>query len=246
VKFTTQGGRVTALVRRLTDGEIEVAVEDTGGGIPTDFLPFVIEPFRQADANLGRGHGGLGLGLAITRQLVELHGGAIRAISGGIGQGATFLVRLPRHGEPRSEAPRSTFPAREAPSPNDDGVSLEGVDILLVDDEQDALVMIREALEAAGAQVRAVTTAADAIHEHSERVPDLLVTDLELPGIDGLELLQLIRSKSPDLAAVAVTSYARLDDRSRALAAGFKAHVSKPIDPTAFVKALASAVSQPG
>ena len=123
-------------------------------------------------------------------------------------------------------------------------ILLDGVDILLVDDDEETLTLFRDSLEAAGARVRAVMTAADALREHDKRPPDLLVTDLGLPGIDGLELLQIIRTKSPSIPAVAVTGYARLGDRARALAAGFQAHVSKPIDPAAFVRALAAAVSK--
>jgi PAS domain S-box-containing protein len=241
VKFTGQGGRVTVTARRVGDDEVEVAVSDTGEGIAADFLPFVFEPFRQADAKLVRGHGGLGLGLAISRQLVELHGGTIHAASGGPGQGATFVVRLPRR-EPVTLVPPAIAADRRLSSPSAE-VRLDGVDVLLVDDEEDNLAMLRDALEAAGARVRAATTAADAIREHDERAPDILVMDLGLPDTDGFELLQIVRSKTPAMPAVAVTGYARLDDRARALAAGFRAHLSKPIDPAAFIRALAAVVS---
>jgi len=246
VKFTSQGGRVTASVRRIGEDEVEVAMTDTGAGIPPDFLPFVFEPFRQADAKLARGHGGLGLGLAISRQLVELHGGTIRASSDGEGHGATFVVRLPRQGDSDASASTRTPIAGKDQTPplaGDNDPILDGVDILLVDDDQETLTLFRDSLEAAGARVRAVMTATDALREHDNRPPDLLVTDLRLPGMDGLELLQLIRTKSPNIPAVAVTGYARLGDRARALGAGFQAHVSKPIDPAAFVRALAAAVS---
>ena len=245
VKFTSEGGRVTASVRRVDDDKVEVAVSDTGQGITADFLPFVFEAFRQADARAGRGHGGLGLGLAISRHLVELHGGTIRAISAGAGQGATFVVRLPYQSASHTPAPPGHGTARDQASRaiHADAV-LDGIDILVVDDDDDSLTMFRDSLEAAGARVRAVTTAADAIRAHDERVPDLLVTDLALPDVDGFELLENLRTKSPGIAAVAVTAYARLGDRARALGAGFQAHVSKPIDPTAFVRTLAAAVSQ--
>ena len=247
VKFTRPGGRVTASVRRVGDDDVEVAVNDTGEGITADFLPFVFEPFRQADAKLVRGHGGLGLGLAISRQLVELHGGTISANSDGVGQGATFVVRLPRQGDSDASASTRTPIAGNEQTPPIGGnhdILLDGVDILLVDDDQETLTLFRDALEAAGARVRAVRTATDALREHDNRPPDLLVTDLRLPGMDGLELLEIIRTKSPNIPAVAVTGYARLGDRARALGAGFQAHVSKPIDPAAFVRALAAAVSQ--
>jgi PAS domain S-box-containing protein len=245
VKFTQAGGRVTASVRRSGD-HVELSVRDTGTGISAEFLPFVFEPFRQGDARLARGQGGLGLGLAISKQLVELHGGTIHAGSEGVGRGATFVVRLPRHSDSdavtsvgpigdRAHRPLSTIPG---------AAPLDGIDILLVDDEEDTLTMLREALENAGARVRGVRTARDAIRENSERTPDLLVTDIGLPEMDGLELLREIRRTHPTVTAVAVTAYARLDDRSRALAGGFHAHVSKPIDPAAFVQALVAAVSQ--
>jgi CheY-like chemotaxis protein len=245
VKFTSNGGRVTASVRRVGDDEVEVAVTDTGEGIAAEFLPFVFEPFRQADATLARGHGGLGLGLAISRQLVELHGGTIRASSAGLGQGATFVVRLPRQDDAGANASmRSTVVGDERLRSVAREILLDGVDVLLVDDDEETLSLFRDALEAAGARVRAVTTAADALRAHDEHPPDLLVTDLALPGIDGVELLQIIRRKAPDIPAVAVTGYARLGDRARALERGFQAHVSKPIDPAAFVRALAAAVSE--
>jgi CheY-like chemotaxis protein len=246
VKFNNPGGRVTASVRRVGNDDVEVAVIDTGEGITADFLPFVFEPFRQADAKLARGHGGLGLGLAISRQLVELHGGTIRANSDGVGQGATFVVRLPRQGDSDANAlPGAAVGAHDrfARIGDDSDILLTGVDILLVDDDEETLTLFRDSLEAAGASVRTVMTAADALLEHDRRPPDLLVTDLGLTGTDGLELLRMMRTRSPGLPAVAVTGYARLGDRARALGAGFQAHVSKPIDPAAFVRALAGALS---
>jgi CheY-like chemotaxis protein len=245
LKFTDQGGRVTATARRLGEHDIEVAVTDTGSGIPPEFLPFVFEPFRQADARPGRRHGGLGLGLAISRQLVELHGGTIRAASDGAGQGSTFTIRLPQSAAAAEASPPPSRGDDRTPSPMLGDSPLSGVDILLVDDEEDTLTMFRESLEAAGASVRAVTTAADAMREYDQRPPDLVVTDLVLPGTDGFELLRLIREKNPGIPAVAVTGYARLDDRARALGAGFQAHFAKPVHPSAFVRALAAAVLRP-
>jgi CheY-like chemotaxis protein len=189
----------------------------------------------------------LGLGLAISRQLVELHGGTIRANSAVAGQGATFVVRLPRQGDSDANALTRTAITglgRNGAIAGERGILLDGVDILLVDDDEDTLTLFRDSLEAAGARVRTVMTAADALREYDVRPPDLLVTDLGLPGTDGLELLQIIRTKSPNMPAVAVTGYARLGDRARAMGAGFQAHVSKPIDPASFVQALAAAMAQ--
>jgi PAS domain S-box-containing protein len=243
VKFTSQGGRVTASVRRVGE-EVEVVVSDTGEGIAPDFLPFVFEPFRQADAKLARRHGGLGLGLAISRQLVELHGGTIRASSAGPGHGATFVVRLPRQANLIENASiRIPAGSERRMALIAGAMLLDGVDILLVDDDEETLSLFRDTLEAAGARIRGVMTAADALGAYDERPPDLLVTDLGLAGIDGVELLRIVRTRNPNIPAVAVTGYARLGDRAGALAAGFQAHVTKPIDPTAFVRALAAALS---
>jgi PAS domain S-box-containing protein len=241
VKFTPGGGRIAVGLR--ADGEaVEIRVGDSGVGISPEFLPFIFEPFRQADARFDRGHGGLGLGLAITRQLVDLHGGTIRAESDGAGHGAVFTVRLPQvvanapvdrqfMGAVESATPRDTSPA-----------SLRGLDILLVDDEADTLAMFRDALEHAGAQVRAVSSAADALRVTESWRPDLLVSDLGLPGMDGYELLQILRRRGDGhgFPAVAVSAYASTDDRTRALAVGFRAHFAKPIDPATLVRALAS------
>jgi PAS domain S-box-containing protein len=245
VKFTSAGGHVSASLRGM-GASVEVAITDSGAGIAPEFLPFVFEPFRQADARFDRAHGGLGLGLAITKQLVQLHGGTIQAASPGIGQGATFTIRLPRlGGHDISTADRVR---QRGPDTGEDlsaPASLAGINILLVDDEQDTLTMFRDALENAGAHVRAVASGSDAVLEMDNWWPDLLVTDLGLPAMDGYELLRTIRLASSErpIPAVAVSAYARLSDRSRAIAAGFQAHVAKPIDPVALVRVLASTIS---
>jgi PAS domain S-box-containing protein len=247
VKFTRLGGRVT--VRLTRDARVvEIAITDTGIGIAPEFLPHVFTPFRQADARFGRQYGGLGLGLAICRQLVELHGGTITATSPGQGEGATFTVRLPAcdvadgNGS-RDERDRSGADAIE---PAAAGV-LAGVDILLVDDEADTLMLFKTVLEMHGARVRPAATAAEALGLAAEWRPQLLVSDLGLPGIDGYALLDAIRSKTAHrtLVAVAVTAFARPDDRARALAAGFQAHVSKPVDPSELVRTLAAVLAAP-
>jgi len=242
VKFTPRGGHVAVSLRR-EDGTVEVRVVDSGVGISPEFLPFIFEPFRQADGRFDRGHGGLGLGLAITRQLVDLHGGTIRAASDGAGRGASFTIRLPATSGALhfDAASGSESGARTDARPS----SLDGLEILLVDDEPDTLTMFRDALEGAGARVRAVATAADAIRLTDTWRPDLLVTDLGLPGMDGYELLQTLRGRvrQPAFPAIAVSAYASVDDRARALAVGFRAHFAKPIDPAALVRALASAFS---
>jgi PAS domain S-box-containing protein len=248
VKFSSNGDRVTASLQR--DGAyVKVVIEDTGIGISPEFLPFVFEPFRQANSRFDRGHGGLGLGLAISRQLVELHGGTIQASSAGVGTGATFTIRLPRLSGAditAAEQPTPAPPPTEARTTSD-ASSLAGLEVLLVDDEEDTLVMFRDALEDAGAHVRTAASALDALREIDDWVPDLLVTDLGLPEMDGYELLRAIREKlsNQSFPAIAVSAYARLDDRSRTLAAGFQAHVAKPIDPAALVRILGAALSAP-
>jgi PAS domain S-box-containing protein len=244
VKFTSDGGRVAVSLRRR-GAHVEIEVTDTGTGISPEFLPFVFEPFRQAESRFDRARGGLGLGLAITRQLIELHGGTIAASSPGLGHGATFTVRLPCvdpavTGE-EVIARRPSYDAAHAAAP---ASSLSGRNILLVDGEEDTLTLFRDALEDAGASVRAVSSAAAAVQAIAEFVPDLLVADLGLIGMDGFQLLHEIRSRRPldRCTAVAVSADARLGDRSRALAAGFQAHLAKPIDPAALVLALQGAL----
>jgi CheY-like chemotaxis protein len=243
VKFTRLGGRVTVRLARAA-GIVEIAITDTGIGIPQDFLPHVFTPFRQADARLGRQYGGLGLGLAICRQLVELQGGTITATSSGPGEGATFIVRLPAcdGGDVTAAADDVERGAPDEAHRLAGGGVLGGVDVLLVDDEADTLLLFKTTLEAHGARVRPAATAAEALGLAAEWRPRLLVSDIGLPGIDGYALLHAIRSKTAhrSLVAVAVTAFARPDDRARALAAGFQAHVSKPVDPSELVRTLAA------
>jgi PAS domain S-box-containing protein len=247
VKFTRLGGRVTVRLAR-TARIVEVAITDTGIGIAPEFLPHVFTPFRQADARFGRQYGGLGLGLAICRQLVELQGGTIEATSAGTGEGATFTLRLPAC-EGAETAAGTDEPASGAVLEPAGAVraepGLSGIDVLLVDDEVDTLMLFKTTLEAQGARVRPAATAAEALAIADEWRPRLLVSDLGLPGIDGYALLRAIRAKSAHrrLAAVAVTAYARPEDRARVLAAGFNAYVSKPVDPAELVRTLAAALS---
>ena len=242
VKFTPRGGQVAVSLRRQ-GAAVEIRVADTGVGISSEFLPFIFEPFRQADGRIDRGHGGLGLGLAITRQLVDLHGGTIHAASDGAGQGAAFTIRLPQAADALRMEDAAEAVVESAASLEMEPASLDGLEILLVDDEPDTLTMFRDALEGVGARVRAVANAAEAIRLTETWRPDLLVTDLGLPGMDGYELLQRLRGRAlhPAFPAVAVSAYASADDRARALAVGFTAHFAKPIDPAALVRAVALA-----
>jgi CheY-like chemotaxis protein len=209
-------------------------VSDTGAGIAPELLPHVFDRFRQADSTTTRTHGGLGLGLAIVRHLVELHGGTVRAESPGGGQGATFVVELPLDVSPvATGAPTASAPAN--------GLRLDGLRILVVDDDPDTRELVRFVTEEHGATARAVQSAADALATLRLVTPDIIVTDLGMPVDDGYSFLRSLRALGPPVANVPVltlTAYAGAEDRTRALAAGFAAHVSKPVDPETLVQVL--------
>jgi PAS domain S-box-containing protein len=242
VKFTPPGGRITARARR-TDTEAELRVTDTGRGISPDFLPYVFDRFRQADSTTTRTHGGLGLGLAIVRHLVELHGGTVQAASAGEGRGATFTVRIPLAPlDPSGEA--GAVGTGDALASADSFPSLDGVRILLVDDEADTREVIGEALSKCGAVVTTAASAGEALAVLGPAQPDVLVSDIAMPDMDGYQLLEKIRQHDADqgrwLPAVALTAYARTEDRDRALTAGYQFHVPKPVDPIALARAVGS------
>jgi CheY-like chemotaxis protein/two-component sensor histidine kinase len=235
VKFTPKGGRVELT---LEDGDesIRVIVRDTGEGIASEFLPYVFDRFRQADASSTRGHGGLGLGLAIVRQLVELHGGSVNAVSEGLGQGCTFTVTLPRVSARQAAALPVAAPRLDEPSGlHIELPALQGIRVLAVDDEPANLHMLATALREFGAEVRVADAADTGLHTFVEWKPDVIVSDVGMPVEDGYSLLARIRNLEQDTdhatPAVALTAFARPEDRHRALAAGFQMHVSKPIDP---------------
>jgi signal transduction histidine kinase/ActR/RegA family two-component response regulator len=234
IKFTGAGGRVTvALV--CTAERATISVSDTGAGIAPELLPHVFDRFRQADSTTTRTHGGLGLGLAIVRHLVELHGGTVRAESPGPGQGATFVVELPLDASPVT-ARKATASAPAT------GLRLAGVSVLVVDDDPDARELMCIVAEGHGATARAVESAADALATLRLVTPDIIITDLGMPGEDGYGFLRSLRALGPPVANVPVvtlTAYAGAEDRERALAAGFAAHVSKPVDPETLVQVLA-------
>ena len=245
VRFTPRNGLVQLRLHQ-DDAHSEILVSDTGAGIAPEFLPHVFERFRQADSRLSREYGGLGLGLAISRELIELHGGTVRAESDGLGKGATFVVKLPRS-IPPSDARfdvaierRSKEPGEQIPPRAD----LEGLQILVVDDDPDALTLMREVLETAGATVISADSGAAALSALNESIPHAIVSDLGMPGMDGFELLAQLRL-SPlaswrNIPAAALTAYARSDDRARSLKNGFQLHLSKPIDPKELVAAVAA------
>jgi len=241
VKFTARGG--TVRVRTEIAGEsARLTVSDTGQGIPLDFLPHLFDRFRQADATLTRAHGGLGLGLSIARDLVHLHGGTIRAQSPGPGKGATFIVELPL-ADPQGAA---VDPAGAAAPTHHPARVLAGLRILVVEDEPDTRAAIARVLQQSGAAVTAVPSAAaarDALRRGPR--PDVLLSDIAMPGEDGYSLLRAIRPDIPTTPAVALTAHARDDDRARALAASFQAHIPKPVEPDQLVFVIRSLVRTP-
>jgi PAS domain S-box-containing protein len=236
LKFTGPEGEI-AVTLRAHARTVEFEVADTGVGIRRDVLPFVFDRFRQADSSMSRSHGGLGLGLAIVRHIVELHGGTVRAASAGEGQGATFTIHLPipdgaHDAKPAAAAAPSLEPAA--------GARLSGRTILVVEDHADARELIAAVLESAGAFVLVASSAEEAIEQVRQIRPDVLVTDLGLPGEDGYGLLQRFQAIHPNVPAIALTAYARASDRERALARGFRRYVIKPIEPSELVEQIAS------
>jgi PAS domain S-box-containing protein len=243
VKFTPRGGEVTVTLREV-DSHADITVSDTGVGIAPEFLSSVFDRFRQADASTTRRFGGLGLGLAIVKQLVEMHGGVVRAESAGEDKGARFTVSLPVDARKvRGEAPgRELSPREEASTLSE--VTLHGAKVLVVEDDTDARELIQRMLEAHGAQVFTAGSGPEALTLVPSVRPDLLVSDIGLPDMDGYQLIERIRALSPDeggtMPAVAVTAFARPDDRRRALRAGYQAHVAKPVQPVELIATVAS------
>jgi len=246
VKFTPKGGRVQVHLQAV-NSHVEIVVSDTGAGIAPDFLPFVFERFRQAEAVATRHHGGLGLGLAIVRHLVEMHGGTVEAASPGAGKGATFTVRLPVmivHRKVRQDS--TEHPRSERIRPLKGLKGLEGVRVVAVDDEADALSLLRTVLESAGAQVTTFGSPSDALSELPALAPQALVVDIGMPTIDGYEFIRRVREggdeRIKDVPAAALTAFARTEDRTKALHAGFEIHMAKPVDPGELVASVVTLV----
>lgn len=242
IKFTPRGGIVQVRLAGITS-HVEVAVKDTGQGIRPDFLPHVFEKFRQADATTTRKHGGLGLGLSIAKSLVEMHGGAIRADSAGEGRGSTFTITLPLRTE--TDPPSASAASRSSPAPaKPDRPSLADVVVLAVDDEADAREVVRRLLEESGARVFTAASAREALDVLDQRKVDVLLSDIGMAETDGYQLLQAVRRRPADrggtVAAAALTAFARSEDRTRALLAGFQTHIAKPIESMELIAAVAS------
>jgi PAS domain S-box-containing protein len=238
VKFTPNQGTVTVSVEP-SDAHVAISVVDSGVGIAEEFLPHIFERFRQGDSRFAREFGGLGLGLAIARHIVEMHGGTIEAFSEGVGKGSTFKVTLPvSHVQLR---PVATAAASKPVESYDR--RLEGVHVMVVDDETDALQMVRELLETAGARVTTAASADEALTLLEQERPDLILTDIGMPSVDGFELIRRIRQMPRsirNLPAAALTAYAQPEDRTRALRSGFQVHLAKPIDPGELITAVES------
>jgi CheY-like chemotaxis protein len=230
------------------NSHIEISVADTGIGIRPEFLPHVFDRFRQADASTTRRHGGLGLGLSIVKHLVELHGGSVRVESPGEERGATFTVQLPVvvvHRSPQSE-PRLHPSAPLAVALEFKAVDLAGIKVLVVDDEVDARELIKRVLMECGAEVLTAGSAVQALELLERERPDVLLSDIGMPDIDGYELMRRVRALGARVPAIALTAFARSEDRTRALRAGFLQHVSKPVEPSELVATIASVLNRVG
>jgi CheY-like chemotaxis protein len=246
IKFTPRGGSVHVALSPVGT-QVEMTVTDSGVGIPPQFLPHVFDRFSQQDSTASRSYSGLGLGLAIAKQLVELHGGAIFAHSEGEGRGATFVVTLPLASANRSVG--QTLPDDNAPT--DDRTALPGLDrlsILIVEDEPDARELVGRILEAHGARVTLAASAEEALRILDVSSPDVLVSDIGMPGMDGYQLMRRIRSTEPKgkrLPALALTAFARAEDRKRVMLAGFQSHLAKPFEVNELVLLVSSLADRP-
>src|SRR5690349_8404902 len=245
IKFTPRGGRVQIQSQRV-NSHLEIVVSDTGQGISPDFLPHVFDRFRQADQKTSRQHGGMGLGLAIVRHLVELHGGTVSAHSEGEGKGATFTVMLPISPVYQVDTTGSRVHpgARDLLPPADSTDRLDGLTILVVHDEGDTRDLLKQGLEYCGARVKVAGSAAEAMDLMKMSVPDVLISDIGMPGTDGYDFMRQIRKLSPHqggrVAAIALTAYTRIEDRLQALRAGYDMHVPKPVELTELIAVAAS------
>jgi PAS domain S-box-containing protein len=251
IKFTPRGGRVQVRLERI-NSHVELSVSDTGAGIKPEFLPHVFDRFRQADQTSTREHGGLGLGLAIVRHLVELHGGTVHAESVGEGQGATFIVKLPLitvyQNESRAErvhpAAKDTLPTLDCPE------RLDELRVLVVDDEADTRELLKVALSQCGAQVTLAGSVKEALAAIEGARPQVLISDIGMAGEDGYELIRQVRAlpaaQGGKIPAIALTAYARTEDRMRALRSGYQMHVPKPVELTELITVVASLVQRSG
>jgi PAS domain S-box-containing protein len=249
VKFTPRGGKVQVLLQRV-NSHIEITVSDTGLGIEPEFLPFIFERFRQADATTTRRHGGLGLGLSIVKQLVDLHGGSVLATSPGSGQGTTFIVKLPLTAvQIQTDDGIRLHPASSESESNAAAhADLSGLKVLVVDDEIDARELIKRVLAGAHAEVVTASSAEEALKIVDGA--DVLISDIGMPEMDGFELLRRVRAmtatRGSKIPAIALTAFARSEDRTRALMAGYQVHISKPVSTPELIASVASVTGRTG
>jgi signal transduction histidine kinase len=237
IKFTPKGGRVDVALS-CVNSQVQIAVSDSGAGITPEFLPHLFERFRQGDSSASRLHGGLGLGLSIVRQLVELHGGTVTAYSEGPGRGARLVVAIPLSPvtpEVADESNQISGAARGGA-----GISLKGVRVMVVDDEADARDLVRLVLEKFDAQVVTAGSAAEALTEMEKQTADVLLSDIGMPGFDGYQFIRAVRERGNAVPAAALTAFARSEDRRRAMLAGYQLHVAKPVEPAELVAIVAS------
>jgi CheY-like chemotaxis protein len=243
IKFTAKDGRVRVGIE-CVGSSVEVVVSDSGVGIDPQFLPRVFDRFTQDDSSSTRRASGLGLGLSIARQLVELQGGSMVAQSPGLGQGSTFTARFPR--SPIAAAPMDSrvYSRAERMARLEDGPDLSGIHVLVAEDDDDARGLIEKVLTTQGATVTSVSSARAALDLLLERPFDVMVSDIEMPGTDGYQLIRELRLRTPkeggSVPAAALTAYARTEDRMRALRAGFQLHLAKPVQPSELVTVVAS------
>jgi CheY-like chemotaxis protein len=242
IKFTPRGGRINVTVERV-DSSVRLSVADTGQGIAPEFLPHVFERFKQEDGKITRAHGGLGLGLAISRHIVELHGGTISVASKGEGMGAIFTVSLPvspLRTEARATSSRLSSSVGQLDfQPRPELVDLK---ILVVDDEKDARDLVAAVLEQMGARVTSAGSAEEALTAVELELPDLLLSDIGMPGKDGYALIREFRAlpHAASIPAAALTAYARAEDRRKALDAGYMMHIPKPVEPAELIAVIAN------
>ncbi len=263
IKFTSAGGRVE-LRKEIMDHHVRVTVSDTGKGIEPEFLPFVFDRFRQSDSSSARRFGGLGLGLSLVKQLVELHGGTVEAASDGTGRGATFTVTLPQHAAQSENFVQRETRAVARAVRTEDSIplgrvpSLAGARVLAVDDQEEARALLTAILSECGAQVMAVSSGVEALAILADppggELPDVLILDIAMPDEDGYQVLERVRAfeaergvpQSAQIPAIALTSHARSEDRLKALAAGFRTHVAKPVEPVELALVIANLVKRLG
>jgi PAS domain S-box-containing protein len=251
IKFTPKGGRVRVLLERR-NSHIDISVADTGIGIDPDFLPHVFERFRQADSSTTRQYRGLGLGLSIVKHIVELHGGTVSVTSGGEGSGANFLVQLPVAALRTRTFHLGSHPqcTQDLPSSAPADTDLSNIFVIVVDDEADARELLSRVLSERGATVVTAASAADALVAIEQRRPDVLISDIGMPEIDGYELVRRVKAVAAKTGtrfpAIALTAFARSEDRTRALFAGYAAHISKPVDAAELIATVAAVTGRLG